>query len=317
MMINKFKTVLLAITLLLSSLANAQQDQAGSKDHPLLSRYEGSWINRYSLKQFETFTYPLSPELIDYNKLKNSKTVEGELTFIEYASPDGVTATQVFRSYQAQLTKAGFKILFSCRTGECGDLPMHFVREYVQGSSSQIGNSMVGAKGSYLVATGTYLNKPYLVSLVVGEESRTNSARYAINIVQIEELDTDKIDVATVTSQLQNEGRFAFYGIHFDTNSATIKEGSEEALEMIANYLKDHPNQQVLLVGHTDNTGDFQHNVQLSQKRAEAVVDLLTKNHSIKATQITPIGVGMSAPVASNKDEAGRALNRRVEIVLR
>lgn len=314
---SKFSPLSLLMALVMSIPAFSQQDQPNSKDHPLLSRYEGSWINRYSLKQFETFTYPTAAELVDYNKLKQSQTVEGELTFIEYASPEGVTATQVFRTYQAQLAKAGFKVIFSCRTGECGNMPMHFVREYVDGSSSQIGNAMVGERGAYLVASGTHENKPYIVSIVVGDDKRGNIARYAINVVEVDELDTDKVDVATVTDRLKAEGRYAFYGILFETNSATIQDGSAEALEIMAGYLNANSGSNVLIVGHSDNTGDFQYNVDLSLKRAEAVAARLTQDHGVKAGQVTPVGVGMAAPVASNANEEGRTLNRRVELVLR
>ena len=314
---NKLSPLSLLMAVLMSISAFSQEDQPNSNDHPLLSRYEGSWINRYSQKQFEAFTYPTSADLVDYNKLKQSQTVEGELTFIEYVSPEGVTATQVFRTYQTQLAKAGFKVIFTCRTGECGDMPMHFIREYVDGTSSQIGNTMVGKKGSYLVASGTYENKPYIVSLVVGDDSRNNTTRYAINVVQVEELDTDKVNVTSVTDKLQTEGRYAFYGIHFNTNSATIQDESAETLEIISSYLQANPTINVLIVGHTDNTGDFQHNVGLSLKRAEAVVAKLTTDYGVKSSQVSAVGVGMATPVASNTHEEGRALNRRVELVLR
>ncbi|WPR75187.1 OmpA family protein [Algoriphagus sp. NG3] len=314
---NRLSILILAFFSLVSVELFGQQDAANSQDHPLLSRFEGSWINRYSQKQFEAFTYPTSSELVDYDKLKDSKTVEGELTFIEYVSPEGVTATQVFRTYQAQLEKAGFKVIFSCRSGECDKMPMHFVRKYVEGSSSQIGNTMVGGKGSYLVASGTSDGESYIVSLVVGDDSRSNSARYAINVVKVEELDTDKVDVVSVSESLEKDGRFAFYDIQFDLNSATLQSGSAEALQVIASYLDTNPKTQVLIVGHTDNTGDFEHNIDLSKRRAESVVKALVEDYSVNAGQLHPLGVGMASPVASNADEGGRALNRRVELVVR
>lgn len=302
----------------LSTLSFAQDiDKAGSKDHPLLSRYEGSIINRYNVKEFETFKYPTSSELVDYNHLKDPKTIEGQITFIEYNSPEGVTATQVYRTYQTQLTKAGFKTIFTCRTEECGDMPMHFIREYIEESSSQIGNAMVGKKGSYLVASGTYENEPYIVSLVIGDDKRTNSSRYAMSIVKMEELDTDKVDVSAVTDMIATEGRYAFYGINFDLNSATLKEDSSEALQVIADYLSSNPQSKVLIVGHTDNTGDFDRNMDLSQKRAQSVIAALVNDYGCTADQMTPVGVGMASPIASNADDTGRSANRRVELVLK
>src|SRR5690606_40687712 len=86
------KTILSSIVLLsLSWSVSAQQDVANSKDHALLSRYEGSWINRYSFKEYEVYTYPLSREMVDYDKLKDNKSIEGQITAIEYVAPEGVT----------------------------------------------------------------------------------------------------------------------------------------------------------------------------------------------------------------------------------
>ncbi|GAA4446088.1 OmpA family protein [Ravibacter arvi] len=307
----------IAFTILAQLHVSAQSDLPGSKDHELLSRFQGSHIVGYSQKEFEAFTYPAAAGLVDYDKLKNPALAEGALTFIEYQAPAGVTATQVFRTYQTQLEKAGFRIIFSCRTSQCGSLPMHFVREYVKGSSSEIGNAMVGEAGSYLVASGQFQNNPYLVSLVVGDAGTENAARYAINFVRREKLDTDKVDVSAVTDRLQKEGRYAFYGIQFATASAVVKPESSDALKVIADYLKANPSVKALIVGHTDNTGDFAQNIALSEKRAQAVVAKLVNESGIKADRLTPVGVGMAAPLASNSSETGRAQNRRVELVIR
>lgn len=301
---------------LITTAVFAQQDVPNSKDHPLLSRFKGSWIYKYNVRQFETYTYPSSSELVDYNKLKEPESIDGEYTFIEYASPEGVTATQIYRTYETQLTKAGFKIVFNCRTSECGDMPMHFVREYVDGSTA-LGNSMVGDRGSFMVATGSYENDPYYVVIVVGEDRRNNNSRYLLNIIRQEKLDTDKVDVTSVTDKLETEGRFAFYGIQFDLNSAELKPESTEALQLMADYLVQSPDSEVLIVGHTDNSGNFELNMELSQKRADAVVKRLIADYAIDAKRLTSVGVGMAAPLASNATEEGREKNRRVEMVLK
>ena len=311
------KKTLLATILFTSAtgFAIAQEDVPNSKDHELLSRYEGSWINRYSYKQFDEFSYPTSSELVDYNKLKDPNTVEGEITMIEYDVPDGVTATQIFRTYQTQLTKAGFKTVFTCRNEDCGDMPMQYLREYVDGKSSQVGNSMIGEKGSMLVASGTYEDNLYTVVLTLGDYGQ--DTRYTLEIVKSEKLDTDKVDVATVSDQLETEGKFAFYGILFELNSATLQAESADALQVMADYLKANPAQKVLIVGHTDNTGELEHNMTLSQKRSAQVVAELALKYGVESSQMTAVGVGMSSPVATNKSEEGRALNRRVELVLK
>jgi OmpA-OmpF porin, OOP family len=79
---------------------------------------------------------------------------------------------------------------------------------------------------------------------------------------------------------LKKDGKMAFYGINFDFNSATIQESSTESLEVISAYLKNKKDVQVFIVGHTDNVGTYAQNLTLSQKRAEAIVDYLSKNFS-------------------------------------
>ncbi len=69
------------------------------------------------------------------------------------------------------------------------------------------------------------------------------------------------------------------------------------------------------MVGHTDNVGGLAQNVDLSKRRAQAVVLALTTTHKVAAARLQADGVGPLAPVAGNEEEAGRAKNRRVELV--
>ena len=71
------------------------------------------------------------------------------------------------------------------------------------------------------------------------------------------------------------------------------------------------------VVGHTDSTGEYEMNMDLSRRRAAAVIAALTGGHGIAADRLQPAGVGPLAPVASNDTEEGRAKNRRVELVKR
>ncbi len=73
----------------------------------------------------------------------------------------------------------------------------------------------------------------------------------------------------------------------------------------------------LLVVGHTDNEGGFDYNIDLSRRRAESVTATLIREYEINADRLTPWGVGYTAPVATNTTDAGRALNRRVELVAR
>lgn len=79
--------------------------------------------------------------------------------------------------------------------------------------------------------------------------------------------------------------------------------------------MEQKPDLRLGVVGHTDATGGLEYNMNLSQKRAKAVVDYLTSKHGIRQERLIPRGVGPLAPVAGNQTEEGRAHNQRVELV--
>ena len=94
-----------------------------------------------------------------------------------------------------------------------------------------------------------------------------------------------------------------------------LKPESETALKEIAKLLQDDPGLQVHVVGHTDNVGGLEANMKLSLDRANAVVRDLTAKRGIAASRLKAGGVGPLAPVAANDTDAGKAKNRRVELV--
>ena len=111
------------------------------------------------------------------------------------------------------------------------------------------------------------------------------------------------------------EGRAVFYGILFDFDKAEVKPESEGQLAEMAKFLQANAAARVFIVGHTDNKGTLDYNVGLSSRRAEAVVKALSSKYGVDARRLTPRGLGPLAPVTSNRNEDGRAKNRRVEMV--
>jgi OOP family OmpA-OmpF porin len=120
-----------------------------------------------------------------------------------------------------------------------------------------------------------------------------------------------------IRQSIAETGKVAFYGIHFDTGKAVLKPESEPTLAQMAKFLKANGSTRVYVVGHTDDQGGLEHNQKLSRDRAAAVVAALTGSHGIARDRLLADGVGPLAPVARNDNEAGRAKNRRVEMVLR
>jgi len=115
---------------------------------------------------------------------------------------------------------------------------------------------------------------------------------------------------------LKEDGRVAISGgILFETNTATLAPTAANLFTKLSDVMKKNPNLKVAVVGHTDNTGDFNYNLQLSQRRAKAMVDALVKD-GVAADRLAAVGVGSLSPVAPNNTPEGRAQNRRVELVL-
>ena len=110
-------------------------------------------------------------------------------------------------------------------------------------------------------------------------------------------------------------GRYVTHGILFDTDSDRIKPDSAATVRMIASGLQADSGSNFLIEGHTDSTGDAAHNLELSQRRAEAVKTVLVSQFGIDGARLTTLGLGATKPVASNATPQGRAENRRVEFV--
>jgi outer membrane protein OmpA-like peptidoglycan-associated protein len=101
----------------------------------------------------------------------------------------------------------------------------------------------------------------------------------------------------------------------FEYDKAELKPGALRKLYPLVTFLKENPERNILIEGHTDSIGSESYNLELSERRAEAVESFLLQN-GISSTRVITRGYGKSYPVASNSTEAGRQQNRRVEVVI-
>ena len=124
-----------------------------------------------------------------------------------------------------------------------------------------------------------------------------------------------KVTADILKKNILKDGHMAVYGIYFDTGKSDIKPESAETIKEIATLLQKNPSLQIYIVGHTDNAGKLKDNIELSNKRAVAVVKELITRYKIDASRLEAGGVGPLAPVATNDTKEGKELNRRVEIV--
>jgi outer membrane protein OmpA-like peptidoglycan-associated protein len=183
-------------------------------------------------------------------------------------------------------------------------------------SKSQKG-TYIGAAGG--AAAGAAIGKAAgntamgaILGAVVGGAAGYGIGRYMDK--QAEEL---KKDLEGAEIERVGEGiKITFReGIQFPVNSSTLSEASKTNLTDLAETLKKYDDTNVLIEGHTDVTGTREHNMGLSEDRAESVAEFL-EGLGVASKRLTTEGYGPDQPVGDNKSDYGRQQNRRVEVAI-
>jgi OOP family OmpA-OmpF porin len=319
----KVFVIAIACSLLFGTENLMGQDSSGSSDHVLVSRYSGSVIDGFEIQDFNEFVLPVGPATrdADGNRIPSEKEVlEGKISRILYLGPDGRSTLEIFRNYQSALEEAGFEFLFTCSGKECGTL-FHWLR-YKQ---DVITNTKTSGRAfdsptdlRYLAAKKTVAGANTYVALMVAIDNIwTKEPVSLLEIVEMEAMDEGMVvvDADAMLEGIEATGHISLYGIYFDTDSATITAESSSTLEEIKTFLNSSPDLKLVVVGHTDTQGGFDHNMDLSQRRAAGVVDALVNTYGVSPDRLRSAGVGYLSPVDSNEASDGRAKNRRVELV--
>jgi OOP family OmpA-OmpF porin len=321
-----------------AAAAKPPSDKPGGKDHPIVSRFQGAVLMNYGSNSYEEVEIPLGAYKSvegkqDHVPIK-STVAKGKLWSYSYWGPVDRSDLEVFRNYQGALAKGGFKMLYVCDAPErcTRDNLWVLVEAWTQKTSTFSGgydpmsyfNNAANHPVRFLAAQLARAEGDVYVTLTVQPQNSTTQdrgmgARYFMQVIESAPMATDqvKVDATAIRKGLASEGRVALYGILFDTDKAVLKAGSQSTLAEMAKALQADATARVYIVGHTDNQGAHDHNLALSRKRAEAVVEALQRQHGIAAPRLAAVGVADVSPLASNAGEAGRAKNRRVEMVLR
>lgn len=345
--------IILAAANVVADATIPKADRPGSKDHPLLKRYQGSFIVASETKAFAQFELPTAALVRVPDKLtrqnnrvhepKTRRSLEGSYTRLAYLIPENRSPLEVVRNYEDEIAGGGGKVLFACRGAECGGDPER--SSGGGGGDSSLGMFLYPAErltdphgsNGHCALAEKITDQHYLAAeipqagahvsiltytLVVSHPKaacRAFNARTiaVVDIVVAKARETRMVTVAAaeIAKSLNSSGHMALYGIYFDFNKADVKAESDPTLEQIAQLLKATPALKLLVVGHTDNVGGYSFNLDLSQRRAAAVVAALTTRFGIGRDRLTPVGVSFASPVASNRTDEGRGRNRRVELV--
>jgi outer membrane protein OmpA-like peptidoglycan-associated protein len=296
------------LSIMAAASAHAQtRDVAGAKDFPGIGRFGGSVITGYVVKDFDAAR--MQAAAFKDGQPADARRLEGRVTRIAYRTKPGPSILEVSRNFETQLAKAGFTTLLACDTDACGAIPFTEAVDALPVPQMWVD----GFNYHYYAGRKEDGGREIYASVLVSQNNQDITAQ--LTIAELKAIENKMVDAAAMAKGLGETGHIALYGIYFDTDKATLKPESRPTLEQIAKLLTTQPQLNVFIVGHTDNQGAYDYNVDLSRRRAEAVAAELARSYRIAPARLRTAGVGFLAPVGSNASDSGRALNRRVELV--
>ena len=255
---------------------------------------------------------------------------EGEVRRQILRVPSGSRTTlQLIEGLRITLQEEGFEEVFACANAACGGFDFRFQLDILGEPDMHVD---LGNFVYVLLRTPDSTARPHTVALLA---SRTQTTGF-VHITSVSkpapvtETDVTPEPVETATPEpqtspppvdeliasLTENGHAVLQDLDFGTGAADLDVGSYPSLQTLAAWLALNPSARIVLVGHTDSVGSLEANTALSQRRAASVALHLTAQLGADSRQIQSSGVGYLAPVASNLTAEGRALNRRVEVVL-
>lgn len=256
-------------------------------DHPLISRMPGFKIfektgPRFDVVRIEDFS--INGQI---GKKSQAFEAEGRVTFIKYIDHQETTA------------------------------PAFIYRNYLSAIKSLGGVQL----NSYSVSSGDDVRHGHHIFRIPGDSSveptfillRINSSQwYSLTFIEPGQM-VQQVTVGKLAQEMAEHG-FVTVRLNFATGSADLPPDAAATIQSIVQWLKATPSLRLSVEGHTDNVGQAADNKRLSQARAEAVSKAL-QAQGVAANRLSAKGWGQEQPIADNRAEAGRAQNRRVELV--
>ena len=225
---------------------------------------------------------------------------------------DGTSLTldQMLKPIINDLKNRQFSVELYCKTQVCGGFNFRKNLEIFKPPFMLINVA------NYSVATAKKNNTA--VSLIASKLGTTIYLQIvSIGINESDLIQPDiKSEINRFSSTLITKGAIVLDDLTYRSGSSTLGDGPFNSLLELAKFLKSTPTASIILVGHSDSTGELSQNIELSKNRAQAVADRLIKNHSIEQSRISAQGIGFLSPKTNNSTEKSRKKNRRVEAVL-
>lgn len=236
-----------------------------------------------------------------------------------------LTTLQLLADLRETLEAEGYEEVFTCADTECGSFDFRFQLDIIGEPDMYVDLGDF----RYVLARSTDPEaRPHTVALLASRSQTTGFVHITtVSSAPPEPAPEPAAPEAAETpapapvpddliAMLTDAGHAALEDLQFATGSSELAEAPYTSLATLAEWLLRTPSARIVLVGHTDAVGSLDANTALSRRRAAAVSDRLAIRYGIDPAQLQAAGAGYLAPRASNLTEEGRALNRRVEVVL-
>ena len=320
------RALLLAATLWAAARMAAAQVDPGAP--------EGAVQTAHAIRDFDRYDLPVGAFGPDSRAVR---PVEGAIAWSAWRLDDPqASVAGVVQSYRERLDGLNFAPVFDCAGEDCGGFDFRFgaqilpppgmlvdVRDF-----AQLTVERDAPAGWVSVLVSRVLDAIYVQTVSVAPPEPAADAApgappeapVAVTEVPLVETAPETVmlpqDERALLARLIDDGHVPVDGLEFEVGGAALSGASAGALDMLARMLTRDDDLPVAIVGHSDNQGGLELNLDLSRRRAEAVMQALI-DRGVPPAQLEARGIGYLAPVASNSTEEGRARNRRVELVLR
>jgi outer membrane protein OmpA-like peptidoglycan-associated protein len=301
----------LVTALSLALIAAASFASAADKDRAQIPSFPDAKVIKHSVRDLEAYWIPTG-KLTGDGQAEKFEVIEGKWIHNTYANPPKSSVIEIGRMFDQKLRDAGFEIVYDCRDGDCG-----------QGGRKTNGDWWdMTYQRRFIVAKLDRPEGDLWVCAHVQAKGPNVPGTHDVDVVeakpepQPEKIVADETDAGWLEHELVESGHVAVRGIGFDPKKLTVLGSSSPTLNAIAQLFARDPQRKLLVVVHTDASGDLKASVQRSRREAAAIVTDLVKKHGVPQARIVGEGVGALAPLATSATPEGRTLNQRVELVL-
>ncbi len=254
-----------------------------------------------------------------------SRPVEGALDQRAFQlDAPGQTTLAILGPLRDQVLAAGFTVLLDCDARACGGFDFRFGTDVLpepdmhvdMGDFRFLSAERDGEAISILVSRSA-------ASAFVQITRVTDAPLPDVPVAAVVDMDEAEVPrglptgpASDIGAALEETGSAVLEDLVFASGAATLTAGDYPSLAGVAAWLEANPDATVALVGHTDASGSLAANIALSERRAEAVAQVLIDSHGVDRVRITAEGVGFLTPRDTNQTEEGRQKNRRVVVVV-